>query len=253
MGPYQMHKPGLFGAISVAMLLATLSPTLASFNGSYDGTGAMEGTVLRMEYSGSYLFAELTGTQHGTFVGEQSADYADTFSGNMSIEGLGQFNVIGLETMNGVSFICEAQGCENNYDFVRQSGEADTDQVQLEQADPVASSSAQYYYSNAGVQAGPVPLEQLQALIDEGRLGRRCLPEPLTLEERMFQPGMTPELIGQNIRRIREARGLTVEKLAERMELDAATVLAYEDGVAFVFEEELVRIARALEIDDPGR
>lgn len=109
------------------------------------------------------------------------------------------------------------------------------------------------YLKREGIRNRVLEQETVQSLIDSGKLSRHDLPEPLTLEERMLRPGMTPELIGRNIRRVREARGLTVGELAAKAELDAVEVLAYEGGLAFIFAEELVRLAKALEIDDPEK
>ena len=52
---------------------------------------------------------------------------------------------------------------------------------------------------------------------------------------------------GQNLRRLREARGLTQDEVADRAGTDAASIRRYERGVRDPSIKALVRLAQALD------
>ena len=60
-----------------------------------------------------------------------------------------------------------------------------------------------------------------------------------------------PFIIDGNIKKMREAQGLSVQELAERSSLDVFEVQAFEGGLEVIFADELVRIATALGLEDP--
>jgi hypothetical protein len=107
------------------------------------------------------------------------------------------------------------------------------------------------YLARLSAQSGIPEGEVLQQMLSRGRLGQHRSRALHELETRMFQPGMTPRIIGDNIKKMREAKGLSVEELAEGSGLDEFELLAFEGGLGVIFADELVWIAMALGLEDP--
>ena len=61
--------------------------------------------------------------------------------------------------------------------------------------------------------------------------------------------GSEQQKLGQNIRDLREKRGLTLEKLAAEVELDASFLAYIERGEKNVSSDKLIRIAKSLGVE----
>ena len=71
---------------------------------------------------------------------------------------------------------------------------------------------------------------------------------------KIYWPGEKKNIIGEKVRALRKARGLTQRALAEKLQLDGydvtdLTVLRIESGDRFVSDYEVKALAKALDVD----